>query len=136
MAGTRTFVMIKPDAVERGLTGEITRLFESSGFIVRKMLSIQMTLEEAEALYDEHKNKPHFKDLTDYIMSGRVWCICFEKENAVADARAMIGDSNPDKRFPGTLRDLYAIDYRRNSIHGSDSDAAASREIKLFFKRK
>lgn len=136
MSGKDVFIMIKPDATERGLGSEILNIFADFGFEPNGFFYRPLTREEAESLYEEHKNKSHFNDLVEYTISGNVAGAWLRREDAVATARNMIGEANPDKRVAGTLRHTYGLDYRRNSVHGSDSDAAAARELKLFFGRE
>ena len=133
--GRSVLVMIKPDALNR-VDVEILADFAEAGFMIKDIYRSVLTKEQAEALYEEHKNKSHFNDLVTYTISGKVTIAWMVRDDAVAVAREMIGEANPDKRKPGTLRAKYALDYRRNSVHGSDSDDAARREIKLFFGDK
>lgn len=130
---TRTFIMIKPDGVERGLVGEITARFERRGFKIAAAQMMTISRELAEQHYAQHRDKPFFGELVDYITSGPVFAAVLEGENAVQLARMMIGATNPAKAEPGTIRGDYARTVEANVIHGSDSDESAAREIALFF---
>lgn len=130
----RTYLMVKPDGVQRGLVGDIVSRFEKKGykFAGIKMLRISRAL--AEKHYGEHANKPFFRDLVDYITSGPVVALVVEGKDAVGAARDIIGATNPLKAAPGTIRGDLGIDIGRNVIHGSDSPESAAREIALFFR--
>ncbi|MEW6182821.1 MAG: nucleoside-diphosphate kinase [Bacillota bacterium] len=132
----RTFVMVKPDGVQRGLTGEIIRRFERRGYklVGLKMLLIPVGL--AETHYGEHREKAFFKSLVDFITSGPVAAMVWEGKNIVAAARDMLGATDPQKALPGTIRGTYGIDIGRNVVHGSDSTESALREIGIFFKEE
>lgn len=132
-SGKRTFVMIKPDGVERGLVGEIVSRFERRGFKLSEARMMRISRETAEEHYAQHKGKPFFGELVDYITSGPVFAMILEGENAVQLARAMIGATNPANAAPGTIRGDYARSVEANVIHGSDSDESAEREIRRFF---
>jgi nucleoside-diphosphate kinase len=129
----RTFLMLKPDAVQRGLIGEIISRFEKKGFklVALKLLQVDRSL--AEEHYQEHKGKPFFEPTVEYIMSSPVIAMVWEGNNVVALAREMMGATNPAKAGPGSIRGSYAMDISRNVIHGSDSIASAEREISLYF---
>ena len=129
----RTFVMVKPDGVQRGLVGEIVSRFESRGFKVCGMKLMKIQRELAERHYEEHKGKPFYVPLISYITSGPVVCMVLEGENAVAVVRSMMGKTNPQDALPGTIRGDLAQVTGRNVIHGSDSSESAKREIALFF---
>jgi Nucleoside diphosphate kinase len=131
--GKRTFVMIKPDGVERGLVGEIVARFERRGFRLAEARMMRISRETAEEHYAQHKGKPFFGELVDYITSGPVFAMILEGEGAVQLARAMIGATNPANAAPGTIRGDYARSVEANVIHGSDSDESAEREIRRFF---
>ena len=130
----RTFIMIKPDAVQRGLTGEIITRFVKKGYKLVAMKLMQITRELAETHYAEHKGKPFFEALMQYTTSAPVVAMVWEGKEVIATARVIIGDTNPLKAAPGSIRGTYGIDLGRNIIHGSDSPESAKREIKLFFK--
>ena len=130
----RSFVMLKPDAVKRRLTGEVLGRFEKRGLkiMAAKMMLIDTNL--AQKHYGEHSEKPFFKDLVEYITSGPVLATVIEGEECIALIRKMVGATNPQKADLGTIRGDYAIDTGRNIIHASDSPDSASREISLFFE--
>ncbi len=129
----RTFVMVKPDGVQRGLAGEVLSRIEKRGFKIAglKMLQIEQAL--AEKHYGEHKEKPFFKDLVNYITSGPVMAMVIEGRNVITTVREMMGATNPAKALPGTVRGTYAVEIGRNIVHSSDSAESAQREINLFF---
>ena len=129
----RTYLMIKPDGVQRGLVGEIIARFEKRGFKIVGLKMIRIGRELAEKHYGEHKGKPFFEPLVGYITSRPVVAMVIEGKNAVGAAREMMGATDPLKAAPGTIRGTYGIDIGRNVIHGSDSPASAQREIALFF---
>jgi len=129
----RTFVMVKPDGVRRGLIGEITMRFEQKGFTLAAARLMTISRELAEKHYSQHLGKPFFEELAEFITSGPVFAMVLEGPNAIANARALIGATNPEKAAPGTIRGDYALDVASNMIHGSDSVESAEREIGLFF---
>ena len=129
----QTFVMIKPDAVARGLVGEIVSRFEHKGLTVKAMKLIWVTREQAEANYEEHRGKPFFGDLVEYVTRGPVVVLVVEGEQAVPVVRRLIGATDPAQSEPGTIRGDFGLEIGRNLIHGSDSLASAEREIALFF---
>jgi nucleoside-diphosphate kinase len=130
----RSFVMLKPDAIKRRLTGEVISRFESRGLkiIAAKFMVIDHSL--AQKHYGEHSEKPFFKDLVDYITSGPVLATVIEGEECISLIRKMVGATNPQEADLGTIRGDYAIDTGRNIIHASDSASSAVREISLFFE--
>lgn len=130
----RTFLLLKPDAVQRGLAGEIISRFEKKGLklVGLKMLSVSREL--AEEHYVEHKGKGFFEPTVSYIMSSPVVAMVWEGPEAVALCRTMMGATNPKNADPGSIRGSYAVDISRNIIHGSDSIESAAREIALYFK--
>ena len=130
----RTFLMIKPDALQRGLAGEIISRFEKKGFKLVGLKLMQISKELAETHYGEHKGKPFFQPLVDYITSSPVVAMVWEGKEVIAAAREMMGATDPLKAAPGTIRGTYGVDVGRNVIHGSDSQKSAEREISLFFK--
>jgi len=129
----QTFVMIKPDGVQRGLVGEIINRFEKKGLTLKamKMMSIQKAL--AEQHYAEHRGKGFYDSLISYITSGPVVAMVWEGRNAVEVARTLMGATDPAKSAPGTIRGDFGMFTGRNVIHGSDSPESARREIDLFF---
>jgi len=131
----RTFVMIKPDGVQRGLVGEIVSRFEKKGL---KLVAAQFeNLPEGRVTeqYQEHLAKPFFPSLKKYIMSGPCFLMVWEGRNVVAIARTLIGATNPQEAAPGTIRGDFGIDIGRNVIHGSDSLQSAAREIGIHFRQ-
>ena len=130
----RTFIAIKPDGVQRGLVGEIIQRFESKGFKLVGMKQLQVSRALAEEHYGEHKERPFFGGLVDFITSSPVVAMVWEGKEVVASARKMIGATNPLTSEPGTIRGDYGIDIGRNIIHGSDAVETAQREIALWFK--
>jgi len=130
----RTFVLLKPDAVQRALVGEIVGRFEARGLklVAMKMLRVPRSL--GETYYAEHKGKPFFDPLMSYITAGPVVAMILEGDGAVAAVRRMMGKTNSAEAEPGTIRGDLALTIGRNMIHGSDSLESAKREIALFFK--
>ena len=130
----KTFVMVKPDGVQRGLIGEIIRRIERKGLkiVAIKMLKIDEGL--AERHYAEHREKPFFRNLIEYITSGPVVAMVVEGREAVKVVRNLVGATNPVEANPGTIRGDFGIDIGRNVVHASDSIESAEREISLFFK--
>ena len=129
----RTFLMVKPDGVQRNLIGEIVSRFEKKGFklVGAKLMSISQEL--AEQHYAEHKERPFFGELVSFITSSPVFAMVWEGENVIATARNMMGKTNPVEAAPGTIRGDYGVQVSQNIIHGSDSPESAVREINLFF---
>jgi len=133
MATNRTFTMIKPDAVEAGHTGAITKLIEEAGFRIVAIRKTQLTPERAGEFYAVHRERGFYKDLTAYMSSGTIVPMILEKEAAVADFRTLIGATNPAQAAEGTIRKLFAKSIEANAIHGSDSDENAAIEGSFFF---
>lgn len=131
----QTFIALKPDAVQRGLIGEIIQRFEKKGFQLIGMKLMQVTPELAKQHYGEHEGKPFFGGLVDFITSGPIVAMVWQGGNAVAECRKMMGATNPKDSALGTIRGDYAVDLGRNIIHGSDSVENAEREIGLFFSK-
>jgi nucleoside-diphosphate kinase len=129
----KTFMMIKPDGVQRGIVGKIIQRLEDRGLKICAMKMMKIPKELAERHYQEHKGKGFYNPLLDYITSGPVVCMVLEGENAVAASRAMMGKTNPQDASPGTIRGDLAQVTGRNIVHGSDSSESAKREINLFF---
>ena len=132
----KTFLMVKPDGVERQLIGEIVSRFEKKGLqlVGAKLMSIPK--EVAETHYGEHKEKPFFGELVDFITSGPVFAMVWQGEQVVDVTRQTIGKTNPKEALPGTIRGDYGLTVGKNIIHGSDSPESAEREINLFFKQE
>ena len=131
----RTYVMIKPNIVRRGYVGEIISRFEKKGFKIIALKMFKFNRELAEKFYEEHKGKPFFNDLINFITSGPVVAMILEGENAVETVRIMIGPTDARKAPPGTIRGDYALDITANAIHASDSEEKAKREIELIFSK-
>lgn len=129
----RTFIMIKSDGVQRGLIGEIISRIEQKGFTLIKAELKQPERKTIEAHYTEHKGRPYFESLVSFILEGPVMAMVIEGENVITLMRLMIGDKNPEKAIPGTIRGDFANNTTRNLIHGSDSTESAEREINIWF---
>ncbi|MEK4229010.1 nucleoside-diphosphate kinase [Solibacillus sp. FSL H8-0538] len=133
MAIEKTFLMVKPDGVERQLVGDIVDRLERRGFVLRAAKLMVIPQELAEKHYAEHAERPFFGELTDFITSGPVFAMVWEGESVISLARMMMGATKPSDSAPGTIRGDYATTVSHNIIHGSDSLASAEREISLFF---
>ena len=133
MALERTLILVKPDAMARGLAGEILARFERRGLEVRaaKLLTVDRSL--AEEHYAEHKEKPFFGELVSFITSGPTLALALEGEGAIATARSTIGATNPADATPGSIRGDFALAMPDNLVHGSDSPESAERELALWF---
>lgn len=131
----RTFVMIKPDGVQRGLVGEIVARFERRGLKIVGMKMLVVGDELAKQHYAEHAAKPFFPGLVGFIKSGPVVAMVVEGKDAVTVVRSMVGKTKPVESAPGTIRGDYALDTGRNIIHASDSPESAKREISLYFDK-
>jgi nucleoside-diphosphate kinase len=130
----RTFVMVKPDGVQRGLIGEIVSRFEDRGLKLVAGKFMRIDDELAREHYAEHVDKPFFDDLSSFITSGPVFAMVWEGQNAIAQVRTMMGETDPAESAPGTVRGDFGLDLGRNVIHGSDTEeGSAEREIGLFF---
>jgi len=131
----KTFVMVKPDGVEKGIIGRVVTRFEEKGFALLNAKLMTMTKEHAEEHYEHLSAKPFFGELVEFITSGPVFAMVWEGKDAIKNARSLIGATNPSDAAPGTIRGDYAIDVASNIVHGSDSDENAEREINLFFNK-
>lgn len=129
----RTFVMVKPDGVQRGLVGDIVARFERRGLKVVGLKMLTVSDELAKKHYAEHAAKPFFPSLVSFIRSGPVVAMVIEGKNVVPIVRSMVGATNPANSNPGTIRGDFAVDMGRNVIHASDSPDSAKREISLYF---
>ena len=129
----RTLVLIKPDAVKRGLAGEILGRFEARGLVMRagRLLTVDRAL--AEQHYAEHAEKPFFGELVEFITSGPIVALVLEGDDAIKAARQVIGATNPLEATTGSIRGDFAVQVGQNMVHGSDSAESAAREAKLFF---
>jgi len=132
----RTFVMVKPDGVQRQLVGEVIKTFERRGLQIVGLKMIRITPELAARHYAEHQNKPFFQGLVNFITSGPVVALVLEGRNCISLVREMMGATDPARAAAGTIRGSYGIDIGRNVVHGSDSPASAAREIRLFFREE
>ena len=129
-----TLILIKPDGVQRGLVGEIIGRFERRGLRLVGMKFMRMSRDLAERHYVEHKNESYYEGLVAFIVSGPVVAMVWEGPDAIAVARAMMGITQSFRAAPGTIRGDFALDTRRNILHGSDSQESAARELGLFFR--
>lgn len=130
---TRTFVMVKPDGVRRGLVGEIVRRFEQKGLVLKGLKLIQVSQDLAARHYEEHRERPFYGELITFITSGPSVPMVLEGRDAVVVARTLMGVTDPAKAQPGTIRGDYGLEITENIVHGSDSDESAEREIALYF---
>lgn len=131
----KSLVLVKPDAMERGLSGEIIKRIEEAGLTLIGIKMLHMDMALAERHYAPHKDKPFFKSLTGYISSAPIVAAVFEGEGAVDLIRKLMGATDPAKAAEGTIRGDLGVDIEHNSIHGSDSTETAKNEINLFFKK-
>lgn len=129
----KSFIMVKPDGVQRDLVGEIVQRFEQKGFVLAGAKLMQVSEELAKEHYGEHKERPFFGELVDFITSGPVFAMVWEGEGVISTSRNMIGATNPAEANPGSIRGDFAVTVGKNIIHGSDSEESAKREINLFF---
>ena len=129
----RTLVLVKPDGVEKGLTGEIISRLEKKGLKIAAMRMLQMDKALARKHYAVHDGKPFFAGLVDFITSGPIVAVVVEGDKSVEVVRKMMGETDPVKAAPGTIRGDYGLDIGENLIHGSDSEENAQNEIVLFF---
>lgn len=132
----KTFIMVKPDGVQRGLIGEIISRFERKGFRMESGKLMMVSTELAEKHYAEHKEKPFFGELVNFITSGPVFAMVWAGEDVIATARQMMGKTNPSEAAPGTIRGDYGLTVGKNIVHGSDSPESAEREIQLWFNEE
>jgi nucleoside-diphosphate kinase len=133
MAAERTLVLIKPDAMRRGLAGEILRRFEARGLEVKDARLVNVGEGLAKEHYTEHAEKPFFGELVEFITSGPTLALVLQGEGAIATVRTTMGATNPADAGPGTIRGDLALSMPDNLVHGSDSPESATREIKLWF---
>ena len=125
--------MIKPDAVERGLIGDIIKDITNAGFKIKALKLMQLSLSEAKTFYAIHSERPFFNDLTSYMSRSPIVAAVLEKDNAVNDFRVLIGSSNPEEAEEGSIRKMFAKSISENAIHGSDSDDNAKIECEFHF---
>jgi nucleoside-diphosphate kinase len=129
----RTLVLVKPDAVRRGLAGEILSRFERRGLVMRAARLVRVSRDLAERHYAEHAEKPFFGELVEFITSGETLALVLEGEGAIAVVRTTMGATNPAQSAPGTIRGDLALSMPDNLVHGSDAPETAEREIALWF---
>ena len=130
---SRTLILVKPDAFERALTGEVIARFERKGLRIAALKSMQATEEIANQHYAEHSEKPFFGELVSFITGGTLVAMVLEGIEAVKAARQLIGATNPVEAAPGSIRGDFALEVGKNMVHGSDAPESAEREAKLFF---
>ncbi|MGB2698188.1 MAG: nucleoside-diphosphate kinase [Candidatus Zixiibacteriota bacterium] len=130
-----TLLLIKPDAVERNLIGEILSRIEGEKFKIMDLKMVQLKAEDAKRFYQVHQDKPFFDDLINFVSTGSVVVALLSKENAVRDLRKLVGNTDPQKSEQGTIRYAYGLDVTRNSVHASDSEESAKFEIDFFFNK-
>ena len=130
----QTLSIIKPDAVERNLDGEIKSFFEKNSLKIIKIKKVKISKEEASEFYKVHQTKPFYGELCNYLSSGPIVVMILEGENAVSNNRQLMGATDPKKAEDGTLRKMYGLSIDKNSVHGSDSVENAKIEINFFFK--
>lgn len=133
MSGNKTFTMIKPDAVESGNIGNILQMITDAGFVIKAMKLTQLSTDQAKGFYEIHAKRPFYGELVNYMTSGPIVAAILEKDNAVADFRALIGATDPAEAAEGTIRKTYAESKGRNAVHGSDSDENANIESNFHF---
>ncbi|MBF7067603.1 nucleoside-diphosphate kinase [Campylobacter volucris] len=131
----KTLSIIKPDAVKKGVIGQILTRFENNGLRIAATKKIQLSQKEAEEFYAIHKERPFFKDLVEFMISGPVVVSVLEGENAVLKNRELMGATNPKEAAPGTIRADFAENIDANAVHGSDSLENAKIEIEFFFSK-
>ena len=132
----RTFSMVKPDGVQRGLVGEVVKRYESKGLKIVGMKMLKIAPDLASSHYTEHAGKPFFANLVKFITSGPVVAMVLEGDNAIPTVRALMGRTDPQEAAPGTMRGDLATALSNNVVHGSDSAQSAQREISLFFRKE
>ena len=133
MSLKKTLSIIKPDAIKAKYHGRIIDFLENKGFKIIAQKKLKLSKAQAETFYNIHQERPFFKDLVDFMISGEIVVQVLEAENAVLFYREVMGDTNPEKAENDTLRKLYGTNIQCNAVHGSDSDENATREISFFF---
>ncbi len=131
--GIFTLALIKPNAVKSGYTAPILAKIHEAEFRISAMKFVQLTVAQAEIFYSAHKGQPFYDGLLEFMTSGPIVAAIIEKENAVEEYRKILGNTDPRKAAPGTLRHLFGTQLPANAVHGSDSDEAAERECSFFF---
>ena len=129
----RTFSIIKPDAVSKGVTGDILAMIQHAGFTILGLKMLEITKSQAEGFYAVHASRPFFESLTSFMSSGPIVVLALEKENAIADLRKLMGATDPAKADAGTIRKKHAASIEANAIHGSDAEDTARFELSYFF---
>ncbi len=129
----RTFTIIKPDAVQAKHTGKIIDMIEQQGFEILRMHKVVLTKKDAEMFYDVHKERPFFKELIEFVISGPIILLALEKENAIKSWRDLMGATDPAQAQEGTIRKLFGTSISANAVHGSDAPETAQQELGLFF---
>ena len=132
----RTLFIVKPDAMERNMAGQILAHVEGAGFHLVHARIANLTRAQAEGFYAEHKERPFFGDLVAYMTSGPVLLTALEREDAVKKLREVVGATDPAQAAEGTVRKKFGVDKQRNSVHASDSTTSADREIRFFFDKE
>lgn len=132
----RTLAMIKPDATRRNLIGKIIGHYEGEGFEVVGVKKLRLSLEDAEAFYAVHSERPFFGSLTEFMSSGPICALVLQRDNAILHLREVMGATNPEEAAEGTIRALYAESLEANSVHGSDAPETAAVEISFFFAER
>ena len=133
MALERTFSILKPDATKRNITGAVNAIIEKGGLRIIAQKRVRITREQAETFYAVHRERPFFRELVDFMISGPVVVQVLEGENAIAKHRDIMGATDPSKAAPGTIRKVHAKSIGENSVHGSDAPDTAAKEIAQFF---
>ena len=130
---SRTLLIIKPDATERNLIGHVINRLEKAHFKLAAMRMVHLAKEDAQEFYAVHKERPFYNSLVEFMTSGVTVPMVLEKENAVEDLRTLVGATNPDEAACGTIRNEIGCDVEKNSVHASDSEENAAREVAFFF---
>ncbi len=130
---SRTLILVKPDAFERGLTGEVLARFERKGLTIAALKLMTVERAQAEEHYAEHAERPFFGELVEFITGGPLVALVLEGHESVKAARLIIGATNPIEAAPGSIRGAFGLEVGKNLVHGSDSDESAAREIGIFF---
>ncbi|WP_029521928.1 nucleoside-diphosphate kinase [Persephonella sp. KM09-Lau-8] len=135
MAVERTLMLIKPDAVKKGVEGKIIAHVQEKGFKLVALKKLKLTKEQAAQFYIVHKERPFYEELCEFMSSGPIVAMVWEGENAIERIREIMGATNPEEAAEGTLRKLYGTNIGENAVHGSDSKESADYEIPFFFSR-
>jgi len=135
MAVERTLMLVKPDAVKKGVEGKIIAHVQDKGFKLVALKKLKLTKEQAQQFYIVHKDRPFYDELCEFMSSGPIVAMVWEGENAIAEIRKIMGATNPEEAEEGTLRKLYGSNVGENAVHGSDSPQSAEVEIPFFFSR-